>query len=70
MELDDHGDDNDAKHIITHEQLMQIESHTAELYEYIQYIIERVDEIKENPNKIQDILEAVRKTNAAATTTL
>ena len=53
-----------TKHIITQSQLEKIEAKTAELQECIQSVTQRIKEIKNNPNTIYDITEAVKKTNA------
>lgn len=51
-----------TQYIITHSQVKQIEENTAALQEIIENITQRIDEVKNNPNKIHDILEDVRKT--------
>lgn len=61
MELDDEKGKN-IKYIITQSQIKQIEENTAALQEVIEGITQRIDEIKNNPNKIYDITEAIIKT--------
>ncbi len=65
MELDDNV--TGKKYTITHSQVEQIEETTAALQEVIENITQSINEVKNNPNKIHDILEVVRKTESTTT---
>lgn len=59
--------EKNIKYVITHSQVVKIEEYTAELQENIESITKCVEEVKNNPNKIYDIIELVRKTKIVPT---
>ena len=56
--------EKNIKHIITSSQVEQIEENTAALQETIESITQSINEVKNNPSKIYDITEAIKKTTA------